>query len=102
MRSDARKAALIAALTSLGINPYDKEIELNYEQVLELRKTLKEEYDIDVVIKTDIDEMLSKDSLEEFVFTKKPEMEFIGTPPDGKAKRRERRRLERLQKKRRR
>lgn len=101
MESDKTKA-IIEALTKLGINPYDEEIELNYEKVLELRKTLKEEYDIDVVIKTDIEEMLSKAPIEEFVITKKPEMEFCGNPPDGKARRRERRRLERLQNKRRR
>lgn len=94
-----KKKALVDTLTKMGINPYDKEIELNYNQVLELRETLKKEYDMDVVIKTDIDEMLSDETLDDFVFTKKPALEYCGTPPDGRERRRERRRLERLQRK---
>lgn len=34
--------------------------------------------------------------MNEFIFENKPALEFCGTPPDGRAKRRERRKMERL------
>lgn len=102
MEKDERKNAIVEVLTKMGINPYDKEINLNYEQVLELRKTLKEEYDIEVNIKQSDEFEELRTSMKEFILDKKPAMEICGTPPDGKARRRERRRLERLQNKRRR
>lgn len=62
----------------------------------------KEEYDIEVNIKQYDEFEELRTSMKEFILDKKPAMEICGTPPDGKAKRRERRRLERLQNKRRR
>lgn len=96
------KKAWIEALASIGINLDGDKKKLTIEQVGELQKILKEKYDIDVVIKTDFEEMLEKTVLEQLTMPKEPKLEFCGNPPDGKARRRERRRLERLQKKRKR
>lgn len=94
-----KEKALVDTLTKMGINPYDEEIQLNYQQVLELRDSLKKEYGIDVVIKTDIDEMLSHET-NDFAINE-PHLSYCGTPPDGRERRRERRKLERLQKRKR-
>lgn len=94
------KKELIEVLSSIGINIDEKKITI--EQAEELQKILKEDYDIDVAIKTDFEEMLEKPILEQLTMPKEPKLEFCGNPPDGKARRRERRRLERLQKKRKR
>lgn len=97
MRSDVRKAC-IAALTSLGINLDDRERKITLQEVGELQRILKEEYDIEVNIKQFDEFEELRTSMKEFVLDKKPTMEICGTPPDGKERRRERRRLERLQK----
>lgn len=93
------KKALLAALTSLGIN---LERKITLQEVGELQRILKEEYDIEVNIKQSDEFEELRTSMKEFILDKKPAMEICGTPPDGKARRRERRRLERLQNKRRR
>lgn len=98
MEVDKRKA-LVETLTKMGINPYDNEIELNYKQVLELREALKTEYNIDVVIKTDIDEVLFEKSVDEIPSIKEPILEYCEIPLSGREKRRERRKLDRLMKK---
>lgn len=96
------KKALLAALTSLGINLEDRERKITLQEVGELQRILKEEYDIEVNIKQSDEFEELRTSMKEFILDKKPAMEICGTPPDGKARRRERRRLERLQNKRRR
>lgn len=94
--NDVRKA-LIAACATMGIDiEHSKEISL--EQVTELSKILKDEYGIDVSIVNKEHEAL-KTSMREFIIEKKPALEFCGTPPDGRAKRRERRKQERLARK---
>lgn len=71
---------------------------LSIEQATELSKILKEEYGIDtVVINKEREEI--KTAMNELTFEQKPSLEFFGTPPDGKARRRERRKLERLKRK---
>lgn len=100
MRSDVRKAWL-SALTSLGINLEDRERKITLQEIGELQRILKEEYGIEVNIKQSDEFEELRTSMKEFILESKPAMEFIGTPPDGRARRRERRRLERLQKKRR-
>lgn len=96
------KKALLAALTSLGINLEDRERKITLQEVGELQRILKEEYDIEVNIKQYDEFEELRTSMKEFILDKKPAMEICGTPPDGKARRRERRRLERLRNKRRR
>lgn len=86
--------ALIAACATIGIDiGHSKEI--SHEQVTELSKILKDEYGIDISIVNRELEVLQT-SMEKFIFTKKPALEFCGTPPDGRERRRERRKQERL------
>lgn len=96
---DNKRKALIAACATMGID-IEHGTEMTLEQATELSKILKEEYNIDTVMVNKEQEKLET-SMKEFILEAKPAMEFCGTPPDGKARRRERRRLERLQKKRR-
>lgn len=95
--NDARKA-LIAACSTMGID-IENRIELTLEKATELVRVLKEEYDIEVHIKQ-VDEFEKlKTSMDYLVFEDKPALEFCSTPPDGRAKRRERRKQERLARK---
>lgn len=71
---------------------------VNIEQATELSKILKEEYGIDTVVVNKEREEI-RTAMNELIIEKKPSLEFCGTPPDGKARRRERRRLERLKRK---
>lgn len=96
---DNKRKALIAACTTMGID-IENGTEVSLKEAIELAKVLKEEYGIETVMVNKEQEEL-KTSMGEFVLENKPAMEFCGTPPDGKERRRERRRLERLQKKRR-
>ena len=59
---------------------------------------LKEEYGIDTVVVNKEREEIET-AMNELTFEPKPSLEVCGTPPDGREKRRERRRLERLKKK---
>lgn len=71
---------------------------VSIEQATELSKILKEEYGIDtVVVNKERDEI--RTAMNELIIEKKSSLEFCGTPPDGKARRRERRKLERLKRK---
>ena len=71
---------------------------VSIEQATELSKILKEEYGIDTVVVNKEREEI-RTAMNELIIEKKPSLEFCGTPPDGKARRRERRRLERLKNK---
>ena len=71
---------------------------LSLEQAIELIKVLKEEYCIDTVVVNKEREEIETE-MNELTFEQKPSLEFCGTPPDGKARRRERRKLERLKRK---
>lgn len=91
--NNARKA-IIAACTDIGID-IEGGTAVSLEQAIELSKILKEEYGIDtVVVNKEREE--TKTAMNELTFEQKPSLEFLGTPPDGKAKRRERRKFERL------
>ena len=68
------------------------------KQVTELSKILKDEYGIDTVVVNKEREEIET-AMNELTFEQKPSLAFCGTPPDGKARRRERRRLERLKRK---
>lgn len=71
---------------------------ISLEQATELSKILKEEYGIDTVVVNKEREEI-KTAMNKLTFEPKPSLEFCGTPPDGKARRRERRKLERLKRK---
>ena len=73
--------------------------ELTLEKATELVRVLKEEYGIEVHIKQDDVFEKLKTSMDYIVLEKKPALEYCGTPPDGKARRRERRRQERMKRK---
>lgn len=96
---DKRKA-LIAACSTMGID-IENGTELSIEKANELVRILKEEYGIEVHIKSDneFDKLIT--SMDYLVLEKKPSLEYCGTPPDGKARRRERRKKERTKNKRR-
>lgn len=89
---DKRKA-LIAALNAIGFNIGDK---LSVSQIGELERIMKDEYGIEVHIKEDDELERLKTQIKTYVLESKPALKFCGTPPDGKARRRERRKLERL------
>ena len=91
------KKSIIAACATMGIDIEHGTV-VSLEQVTELSKILKDEYGIDVSIVNKEHEAL-KTSMREFIIEKKPALEFCGTPPDGRAKRRERRKQERLARK---
>lgn len=90
--------ALIAACSTMGID-IEHGTELTIEKVTELVRVLKEEYDIEVHINQDDQFEKLKTSIDYLVLENKPALEFCGTPPDGKARRRDRRRLERMKRK---
>ena len=94
MISDRRKA-FIAALNAIGFSRGSK---LTFAQISEIERIMKEEYDIEVKIQQDEIEKL-KTSMDYLVLENKPALEYCGTPPDGKARRRERRRQERMKRK---
>lgn len=94
---DKRKA-LIAACSNMGID-IEHGTEITLEKATELVRVLKEEYDIEVHIKQDDEFQNLKTSMDYLVLEKKPALEYCGTPPDGKARRRERRRKERMKRK---
>lgn len=94
---DKRKA-LIAACSTMGID-IEHGTELTIEKATELVRVLKEEYDIEVHINQDDQFEKLKTSMDYLVLENKQALEFCGTPPDGKARRRERRRLERMKRK---
>lgn len=93
---DKRKA-LIAACSTIGID-IERGTMISLEQATELSKILKEEYGIDTVVVNKEREEI-KTAMNKLTFEPKPSLEFCGTPPDGKARRRERRKLERLKRK---
>lgn len=97
MNMNDKRKALIAALNAIGFNKGDK---LSVSQIGELEKIIKDEYGIEVRIKQDDEFEKLKTSMNEFIIRSKPALEYCGTPPDGKARRRERRRQERLKLKR--
>lgn len=73
----------------------DGKVEANIKQFNELQRILKEEYEIEFN-----QNLLEEDLTNYKIITKKPVLEPYGTPPDGKAKRRERRKQERIRNKR--
>jgi hypothetical protein len=91
------KKSIIAACATMGIDIEHGTV-VSLEQVTELSKILKEEYGIDTVVVNKEREEIET-AMNELTFEQKPSLEFCGTPPDGKARRRERRRLERLKRK---
>lgn len=93
---DKRKA-LVAALNAIGFNRGDK---LSVSQIGELERIMKDEYGLEVKVQQDDTFEKLKTAMDYLVLEKKPALEFCGTPPDGKARRRERRRQERLKLKR--
>lgn len=95
--NEVRKA-LIAACSTMGID-IEHGTEITLEKATELVRVLKEEYDIELHIKQDDEFDNLKTSIDYLVLDKKPSLEICGTPPDGKAKRRERRKQERLARK---
>lgn len=95
MIHDKRKA-LIAALNAVGFN---RVIKLSVSQISEIERIMKDEYGIEVYIKQDNEFEKLKTSMDYLVLEKKPVLEFCGTPPDGKARRRGRRRKERIKRK---
>lgn len=94
--NNVRKAT-IAACTTMGID-IERGTMISLEQATELSKILKEEYGIDTVVVNKEREEI-KTAMNKLTFEPKPSLEFCGTPPDGKARRRERRKLERLKRK---
>lgn len=94
--NNARKS-IIAACATMGIDIEHGTV-VSIEQATELSKILKEEYGIDTVVVNKEREEI-RTAMNELIIEKKPSLEFCGTPPDGKARRRERRRLERLKNK---
>lgn len=90
-----RRKALIAALNAIGFNQGDK---LSLQEIGELERIMKDEYGIEVKIQDDELETM-RTSMKTYVLENKPALEFCGTPPDGKARRRERRRQERMKNK---
>lgn len=94
--NNVRKAT-IAVCTTLGID-IEHGTMISLEQATELSKILKEEYGIDMVVVNKEREEI-KTAMNELTFESKPSLEFLGTPPDGKARRRERRKFERLKRK---
>ncbi|MBV3867553.1 hypothetical protein [Phocaeicola coprocola] len=94
--NNARKS-IIAACATMGIDIEHGTV-VSIEQATELSKILKEEYGIDTVVVNKEREEI-RTAMNELIIEKKPSLEFCGTPPDGKARRRERRRLERLKRK---
>lgn len=94
--NNARKS-IIAECATMGIDIEHGTV-VSIEQATELSKILKEEYGIDTVVVNKEREEI-RTAMNELIIEKKPSLEFCGTPPDGKARRRERRRLERLKNK---
>lgn len=91
------KKSIIAACATMGIDIEHGTV-VSLEQVTELSKILKDEYGIDTVVVNKEREEIET-AMNELTFVQKPSLEFCGTPPDGKARRRERRKLERLKNK---
>lgn len=92
--NNARKATIAVSCIAMGIDIEGSTV-VSLEQATELSKVLKEEYGIDTVVVNKEREEI-KTAMNELIIEPKPSLEFCGTPPDGKARRRERRKLERL------
>lgn len=92
---DKRKS-LIAVLNAVGFNRGSK---LSASQITEIETIMKDEYGLEVHVNQDDEFEKLKTSMNYIVFENKPVLEFCGTPPDGKARRRERRRQERIKRK---
>lgn len=92
---DKRKA-FIAALNAVGFNRGSK---LSVSQISEIERIMKDEYGIEVKIQEDDEFERMRTSMNTYVLESKPALEYCGTPPDGKARRRERRRQERMKRK---
>lgn len=92
MISDKRKT-LIAVLNAMGFRHDDK---LTISQISELERVMKDEYGIEVHIKEDDEWERLETAMHEHVLQSRPALEFCGPYLDGKAKRRERRKQERL------
>lgn len=88
---------IIIPLTSSALKELQELIKEKHgiEKEEDLYKIMKEEYGIETPIINKEQEELET-TMESFVFENKPALEYCGTPPDGKARRRERRRQERL------
>lgn len=95
MITDKRKA-FIATLNAVGFNRGDK---LSLGQISEIERIMKEEYGLEVKIQQDDTFEKLKTAMDYLVLEKKPALEYCGTPPDGKARRRERRKQERMKRK---
>lgn len=97
MTSNDTIKALTATLNAMGFSQADK---LTVYQIGELEQIMKDEYGIEIHIKDNNELERLQTATKEYVLTSRPALEFCGPFPDGKAKRRERRKLERLKKKR--
>lgn len=89
---------MIAALNAVGFNRGSK---LSVSQVSEIERIMKDEYGIEVKIQEDDEFERMRTSMNTYVLESKPALEYCGTPLDGKARRRERRKQERMKNKRR-
>lgn len=85
--------SLIAALNAVGFNRGSK---LSVSQISEIERIMKDEYGIEVKTQEDDEFERMRISMNMYVLESKPALEYCGTPPDGKARRRERRKQERI------
>lgn len=95
MTSNDKIKALTAALNAMGFSQVDK---LTVYQIGELEQIMKDEYGIEIHIKDNNELERLQTATKEYILTSCPALEVCGPFPDGKAKRRERRKLERLKK----
>lgn len=93
MTSNDTIKALTATLNAMGFSQADK---LTVYQIGELEQITKDEYGIEIHIKDNNELERLQTATKEYVLTSRPALEVCGPFPDGKAKRRERRKLERL------
>ena len=96
--NNARKATIATSCIAMGIN-IEGGTDVSLEQATELSKVLNEEYGIDTVVVNKERKEIKKTAMNELIIEPKPSLEFCGTPLGGKARRRERRKLERLKRK---
>ena len=92
--TDEEKALYV--MLNLGIKvSMDGKITATMEQLNELQRILKEEYDIEIE-----DVLCEKQNKTSIPICEPPALINCSTPPDGKARRRERRKQERMKNKR--
>ena len=93
MTSNDKRKALTATLNAMGFSQVDK---LTVYQIGELEHIMNDEYGIEIHIKDNNELERLQTATKEYILTSRPALEVCGPFPDGKAKRRERRKQERL------